>query len=167
MLQQAHLCLSAPKQLNLLHTSRKLKLATNGKHQGCVFSVHSPETRLVSFLFRPLLSGALRLWSKVHFTSSSSQQSTSLNIRKWRSGLRITAAVRLINRSEDKSTFQSLKYCVFNPSEKSTTDSKTTYAFAAIFLIYVQQSGVLLSEVIPVTFWTWLCNTSLTFRNSR
>ena len=42
-------------------------------------------------------------WSEVHFPSSSSQQSTLQNINtgQWRSPLWITAAVRLINRSED------------------------------------------------------------------
>lgn len=71
--------------------------------------------------FSPLFSMMLRLWSKAHFASSSSWQSTLQYINTWELGstLWVAAAVRLLNGFEDKSnlwTAQSTVW-VFIPPE--------------------------------------------------
>ena len=68
---------------------------------------HSPETPVLALLFPPLLSAMLHSWSKSNFSPPAPAQKSTLqytNAWQWRTPPRITAAVRLINRSEDKST---------------------------------------------------------------
>ena len=61
---------------------------------------------------RSPLSVTIRSWGKVYFPCSSSRQSTwhNINTWQWRSPLWIPAAVRLINRSEDKPALSSQKF---------------------------------------------------------
>ena len=65
------------------------------------FPVHLPHAFAVT----------LHSWRKAHYPSTSSQQATLQNINtwQWRSPPQIPADVRLINRPEHESTFQSQK----------------------------------------------------------
>ena len=92
-----------PKHLNYCNVHQA------NEHQVSSSTSDSAETLvLVLVLVLSLLSVTLRSWSKVHFPSSSSQQS-HYRTETPDNQLRIPAAVRLINRSQDKSPFYSQK----------------------------------------------------------
>ena len=76
----------------------------------------------------PLL---LSPWSKVHFPSSSSQQSTlqNINAQQWRSPPRITAAIRFIKWLNSSGSQQNLMWlCIPSwAAEQAASPRKTSY----------------------------------------
>ena len=133
------------------------------------------------FLFSILLSVTLHSWSKVHFLSSSSQQSKSQNVntQQWRSPPWIAAAVMLIHRREGISRFfrtKSLKNylselfsgqfdsdsspesdatLVFNPPEGLALHLSSSYSYLTsvfcVFFLFLTQR-LLAAEITKCAF---------------
>lgn len=106
-------------RITLQHISRKLGTLRVSVQVNSHQTRHSAES-LVFALLSPLDSVKLRSRSKVHFPSSCSRPRTLQNKNIWKSEtstLPIAAAVRLVNRSEDKSTF-------FNPKTLNSEPQK-------------------------------------------